>query len=127
MMIAYCIENCEFKTIKENKKASKSKFIKGIQYQVDYDKTLIKGETYVKIQTTLFGDFTETELINVKDLKRYFSRCAEETIQCKNFVHIEKLNSFLASIDPDKIFSCGYSEGSWWVYYKKFMTKNWDE
>ena len=133
-MDGICVEDCKLLLINRDEKmdAKQRNFFKGNSVRIGTQEQTICFEEYVSmaiIHAEPYND--EFYWIKKSDRDKFFKRAAEEVVQCKSFGLPDEMNEFLRTIDTDKIVSCGCSHTDdapcYWVYYKTFVEKGWNE
>lgn len=112
---------------------------KGKMVQIGDLVTNIGGNNFVElvVQDPRCDWDNEYYMIKKSDRDKFFKRVTEEVVQCESFEAMSRsrgyesascfVNEFLRKIRPESIVSCGYSGGRFWVYYKTFIEKGWEE
>ena len=136
-MDGICVEDCKLLLMKsvgngryENAEAD---FHKGKMVEIGDRVTNIGGNNFVElvVQDPRCDWDNEYYMIKKSDRDKFFKRIAEEVVQCRSFGLPDEMNEFLRTINPNKVVSCGCSHTDnapcYWVYYKTFVEKGWEE
>lgn len=135
-MTGICVENCKLLLMEqvgnglyENAEVN---LRKGEMAQIGDRVTNIGENDFVElvVQDPRYDWDNEYYMIKKSDRDKFFKRMAEEVVQCKSFGLLDEMNEFLRTINPDKIVSCGSHTDNapcYWVYYKTFVEKGWEE
>lgn len=136
-MTGICVENCKLLLMERARnglyKNAQVDFYKGKMVDVGDQVTNIDGNDFVElvVQDPCYDWSDEHYMIKKSNYDKFFKHMAEEVIQCKSFGLPDEMNEFLRTINPDKIVSCGCSHTDnvpcYWVYYKTFVEKSWEE
>ena len=142
-MDGICVEDCKLLLMEhigngryENAEAN---FHKGKMVEIGDQVTNIGGNDFVElvVQDPRCDWDNEYYMIKKSDRDKFFKRMAGEVVQCESFEAMSRsrgyesascfVNEFLRKIRPESIVSCGYGGERFWVYYKTFVEKGWEE
>lgn len=141
-MTGICVENCKLLLMKSvgngRYKDEEVDFYKGKMADIGDQVTNIGGNDFVELAVQDHCCDWDNKYYMIKyymikksDRDKFFKRMAEEVVQCKSFELPDEMNEFLRTINPDKVVSCGCSHTDnapcYWVYYKTFVEKGWEE
>ena len=142
-MDGICVEDCKLLLMERVRgglyKNAQADFYKGKMVDIGDQVTNIDGNDFVElvVQDSHYNWSDKYYVIKKSDRDKFFKRVPEEVVQCESYEAVSRsrgydsasyfVNEFLRKIRPESIVSCGCDGGRFWVYYKTFVEKGWEE